>query len=343
MAQQLRARGLKYKQWSFTSFDVQHEPKFDPALDEYLIFGKETCPDSGRQHFQGYVCFKNRQYLSYCKKRIPGAHFERSRGTPTENREYCSKDGEVKEFGSLPSTGRGGGIFADAIKQAENGDIDTVKSSHPGLYLRYKKTLESLRRVNTDELNDSCGIWMFGPPRSGKDYAVMSKFKSLFNKPLNKWWDGYTGEEAVLLSDLDKFHATYIGYYLKIWADRYPFTAEVKGGTMKIRPRYILVTSNYKISDIFENMEMRSAIEARFHQLEHDVESDNVVVLRRPTFTPSDRFLRALENVLPKESSPLPEAKASTSSEKTPAEEDSENEFQACPKKTRLQKSDRKG
>jgi len=42
--------------------------------------------------------------------------------------------------------------------------------------------------------------------------------------------------------------------HLKVWGDHYPFTAEGKGYTLdKIRPKRIIVTSNYRISDIYED------------------------------------------------------------------------------------------
>ena len=52
---------------------------------------------------------------------------------------------------------------------------------------------------------------------------------------MNKWWDGYAGEEVVVLDDFDPRHAEHLSYYLKIWADHYAFNAEVKGGMIRVR------------------------------------------------------------------------------------------------------------
>jgi len=67
-----------------------------------------------------------------------------------------------------------------------------------------------------------------------------------YNKPLNVWWDGYQPGESVILDDVGLEHS-WLGYHLKVWADRYSFEASVKGSSMAVRPPMVVVTSNYKI------------------------------------------------------------------------------------------------
>ena len=72
--------------------------------------------------------------------------------------------------------------------------------------------------------------------------------EEVHTKNINKWFDDYdpTVHKAILLDDFDLTHST-LGHYLKIWADKYPFQAEVKGSSKySIRPEAIIVTSNYK-------------------------------------------------------------------------------------------------
>ncbi|AJD07482.1 replication-associated protein [Odonata-associated circular virus-13] len=315
----------KYKLYCFTSFAVDQEPSYDPTAMQYLIYGRETCPDSGRTHLQGFVAFKNRQYFTACKKYFGTAHVEACKGTFAENQEYCKKDGDYKEFGTAPEIKSGGDVFNDVLRKAEAGSIQEIKDLYPGLYIRYKKTLESIKRFNAEQLEESCGIWLTGPPRSGKDYAVSTFFSSIYSKMLNKWFDGYEGEECVHLSDMDKNHV-YMGSFLKIWCDRYPFRAEIKGGTMVIRPKYIVVTSNYKLEDIFDGS-MLSALQARFMVMCYDP-VDGVVVTPRPVFQPSDRFIQALQHAIPKgEDVPDMAPKAGPSNALQEAEFSSSDEF----------------
>lgn len=94
------------------------------------------------------------------------------------------------------------------------------------------------------------GIWIYGPPGTGKSTSVRNMYPELFIKAQNKWWDGYEGEETVLLDDLDKYGAC-LGHYLKIWSDRYVFKGETKGSTVPICPKRFIVTSNCTIPQIF--------------------------------------------------------------------------------------------
>lgn len=249
--------------WCFTSYDVATEPLSEHRDKcSYIVWGREICPSTNRQHLQGFVAFRTRTKFSTIKRWLPGAHIEKCKGTPDENARYCKKDGDFKEFGVLPKDTTSGGPFARALQLARENKLHEVEQTQPGIFLRYKNTLESLITFRTSEMNNSCGIWIYGPPRCGKDFAVHQS-PSLYVKALNKWWDGYKGEEDVLISDVDK-ESKWLGQFLKIWADRYKFRAEIKGGTMYIRPKRIYVTSNYSIREIFED-KVADAISARFN------------------------------------------------------------------------------
>ena len=42
--------------------------------------------------------------------------------------------------------------------------------------------------------------WIYGKPGIGKSYAVRSVYPNLYVKSSNKWWDGYTNQDAVDLT-----------------------------------------------------------------------------------------------------------------------------------------------
>lgn len=74
----------------------------------YLIFGRET-GTNGTPHLQGYVCFNKVQTFNQAKTLIGRhAHLERKRGTALEAAEYCKKDGDFEEFGTISTYGSNG-------------------------------------------------------------------------------------------------------------------------------------------------------------------------------------------------------------------------------------------
>lgn len=66
-------------------------------------------------------------------------------------------------------------------------------------------------------------------------------------KSQSKWWDGFKGEDTVVIDDMDFNGGQTLGHYLKIWADKWACNGETKGGTISLNHKRLIVTSNYSI------------------------------------------------------------------------------------------------
>lgn len=137
------------------------------------------------------------------------------------------------------------------------------------VYIKYYRTLKEIGKDNQPRPEDlhsgtQVGYWYYGETGAGKSHAAYNEFPSHYRKIANnKWFDGYQGEPTIILDDFDKsFH--YMGFHLKIWADRYAFVAESKGGSKMIRPKQCVITSNVAPWDIWADDATLQPILRRF-------------------------------------------------------------------------------
>lgn len=73
---------------------------------KYVVIGIEGASDAKTTHLQGYVELEKRLTFSKLKKLIPRAHFESRRGTASQAADYCKKEGNWKELGTISCPGK---------------------------------------------------------------------------------------------------------------------------------------------------------------------------------------------------------------------------------------------
>ena len=165
------------KNWAFTLNNPLDGDAIDPALVDYMIVGKET-GENGTFHFQGYVSFKKKMYLAGCKKLLARAHWEVAKGTPEQNRTYCSKDGDFQEIGTIPlapalaATNKRKADYSLALEQAKKQRLYEID---PGVLIRHMSSLKQIARdhpPNLETNDELCGVWFFGPPGCGKSRSA---------------------------------------------------------------------------------------------------------------------------------------------------------------------------
>lgn len=263
----LRSRGWCYTVNNWTENDEELVAKLSEQT-LYHIVAREI-GEEGTKHLQGYCYFKNFKSLAQLKALLPRAHLETQKGTPQEASDYCKKDGDYVESGTLPMSQKRKGdlgreYWEEQLSLAKKGKVEECD---PKLQITHFNALNAISARYAPMPPDNEDIdnqWFYGPTGTGKSRKARGDNPGCYLKMCNKWWDGYLGEETVLIEDFDKKHEV-LGHHLKIWADRYAFPAEVKGSKVNLRPKKIIVTSNFHPNEIWSDLSTLDPILRRFN------------------------------------------------------------------------------
>lgn len=234
----------------------------------YIIYGKEV-GESGNSHLQGYVELKNAKTLSSMKNFIGGgAHLETRKGTGKEASEYCKKEGDYVERGEMKNEN---GVRKD-YKQVhkylkDGGKIKDLLEEEEGLglhMLQYAQKLLPYVEKKRDWKTEI--LWLWGPTGTGKSKYCHDTYPDAYWKSMTcKWWDGYDGQEVVILDD---FRGDFCKFadLLRLF-DRYPYMVEFKGGSRQMVAKTIVVTCPVAWTTIYKDQE-----DERIDQLRRRIE-----------------------------------------------------------------------
>lgn len=246
--------GKKFRNWFFTifSFDVETELKFSEKGISYSIYQIEACPTTGREHIQGLICYTNPRI--WPKKKFPTGNLSIARNVQ-DCIKYCSKlESRVRgpyEFGTAP-LGQGSRSDLDSIGQRVlNGDsLRTIAIDNPGHFIRYHRGLSALLAINVPlEERISENFWFWGPSGTKKTRTAYEMNKDCYFKDNTPWWDGYVGQENIIIDDFDSSKWNF-RELLQI-LDRYPKRVQVKGGYVPLANKKIFITCEFPPSQLW--------------------------------------------------------------------------------------------
>lgn len=234
------------RNWTFTYNNYPEDlSSFNSALteiSEYAIYGFEV-GESGTRHLQGYIQLKKKERLSTLRDKLGALHFEHARAGFEENKNYCSKDGNFVEFGTPSLAGKRRGL-ADACEHVrKGGSLRELAEVSPEVFVRYGRGLRDLQNTLGRRRDFKTTVyWYYGSTGTGKSRRVHELEPDAYWKPAtNRWWDGYDGQEAIVIDDYRRDFCTF-AELLRLF-DRYPYSVEIKGGTKSFVSRRIYITT----------------------------------------------------------------------------------------------------
>lgn len=264
----------RYRRWCFTSY-IDDYVTYNDELMSYMIVGNETCPTTGRQHQQGFVIFRQPTSRKACQIAIGDkvAHCEHAKGSVDSNVAYCSKEEDFWEEGERPKQGQRNDLIAIA-EEVRNGNVtvDQLALTKPNIVHQYGRTLDRIEdiRLRTVFRNFMTkGIWYYGATGTGKTERAFENYSPETHYVLQDdrgWWDGYTGQEIVIIND----YRGWIRYdRLLDLVDRYPTTVPRRGRQpMPFVSKTVIITSALSPEECYKNRMENDSIEQLLRRFE---------------------------------------------------------------------------
>lgn len=248
---------------------------------KYLVYGHEVAPTTGTPHLQGYIVFKDAHTLSSLRSIGLGISWTvNTRGDADVNYLYCTKEGvDIVERGRRPvSQAKKGKMEKDrwsaAILAVSEKRYDDVDGDILGKHLRSVEYAASkLHKRKLEDLDALENEWHYGDPHSGKS-ATRALHPGCYVKLAHsKWWDDYQDEDVVFIDD---FSDRKLVDEMICFADKYPVRVEVKGGSMIIRPKRVIVTSQFRPGSYTDDAVRAAALERRFVLVRHVFDPNHI-------------------------------------------------------------------
>lgn len=235
----------------------------------YIVIGKEV-GENGTPHLQGYLEVSNPRSFSAIKKKFPRCHFEQRRGTAKQAADYCKKDGDFFETGSMSCQGVRNDLVA-LKEQIQSGvSVDTIVQENPRAFHEFGRTLTRLEDIELRKKFRNFmteGIWLFGGTGVGKSHRAMENYHPDTHyiwKDDKGWQDDYTGQETVIIND---FRGSITYRTMLELVDKWPFHLSRRGrAPAPFLAKKVIITSSLPPEEIYTNLSERDSLEQLYRR-----------------------------------------------------------------------------
>jgi len=235
-------------------------------LFRYVVLGDEVGKE-GTPHFQGYLELTDNISPRPLAALLPRATSEARIGTALQAADYCKKDGQWTERGTITKPGRRTDI--EEIKRmvrAKRPMHEIAEKSETYQQLKFAKLFKECTQKKRP-IQDIDVRWYYGKAGTGKTKAAYDEFPDLYT-PINfKWWEDYQGELVVLIDDFRKDWCKF--HELIKLLDRYPIKVECKGSFYQLQATTIILTAPVRPEDMYDTREDLYQLTRRILTVKH--------------------------------------------------------------------------
>jgi len=237
---------------NYTEDELAILRSWSPETAQYVLWGFENAPTTGTPHLQGYVFWTKKKTIKGAHKELPRAKFIICKGSPQQNKDYCTKvkNGKFEEYGEFPEQGARSDLetLVEAVKAGKRSreicEEQTATVAKHTTFYKMLKTLYVQKRVYNDGERPELEFHI-GASRTGKSRAVFAKYPEAYvanfdNGGNSNWFDGYDGEEIIIF---DEYCGQLPLTSIKRMCDWYPYAMQTKGGTVGILAKKFIFTS----------------------------------------------------------------------------------------------------
>lgn len=271
----------KARAYLLTLNEIERYPELRSYLSgyksmDYFIAAKEKAPTTGHEHIHIYVHFCSPIKLNI--KKCEGAHIDICRGSPKQNIDYVSKDGEIiEEVGNKPRQGMATiaeveGMTTEDRKQLPIQYANIVKKMNDEDSEK-QKFFEMLGEIKENRLQGPEIIYITGPSGNGKTYygykLATEKFpiEKIGKLTLSNDFFSIVNKDAECFV-IEEFRTYQIkaSAFLQL-TDKYGYNANTKGGFCMLRPKMIIICSIEHPNELYKNEEVNSQFMRRITKI----------------------------------------------------------------------------
>jgi hypothetical protein len=159
--------------------------------------------------------------------------------------DHHQQDTDQQQEATNPARGQGKRSDLARIKEDLKKGMTAAElfDKYPGQYIRYGNRIEACRSLLVTPREEMPTVWViYGKPNYGKTHLAGDLLEGKFySKMPGKWWDFYGGEPNVLIDD---FAGAFSFTEMKLLCDKYQYKGEVKGATVLVPARKVVITTN---------------------------------------------------------------------------------------------------